>query len=1053
MNYTELNQYFKNRTKGQISSTQYDWEDKQIANILLGKLPRIDFFALNGKLSNEANDFLKYYNSYSFIDSISNSFQSTLENKWNSINNKRNYYFDLNEVKKSISFHKSILINGAGGVGKTFFIFKLEEQLTKLGVNHLCIYGKFFKDLNDIDFSEIISIGSDREFVFVVDAFNEISESLQEQLCKKIEELYKIKGIRLIITYRDFRLSEKIKKKLIELLNNQYSFPGISFESALDSLIKIGVSNLYNYIDYLFTNNAGIIKSLVNILNDTSEKDRNAKVNNITFITNLYEQELKKTVKDDNWQKTKKIANWMYQHNKKSIPKTEMYTQISLPNEYVQTMQEYNYLIEERNGTEIYYKLTQESLSDSIIARSFFEDLNGKTESQIITLLSDKIDHFPELIDFFILVLFDKYGKDLELIARVIKTVGIKFSLTGELITKILFKNIDIKKFQELFCVYSNPTDALLYTCGYYDKAFNCINYLNTILFNQKKSQLYMLTKSLASNNYLALRLKNTLYFINSSSNSIKKECLDEFFYFSLWCAAFPNEKCRNIAEKVLYDIIEIESAYQQLLTQVYSNIHDYYIKNSIIKILSKKPRKHEIISFFKNIISQGKNDLDEYSVCYISRYLGKNESYINWPIPDLLVNSEKQISDYLKTLLSTVYHNRSESHFTYYYDDKLDYVTPKFYQDSKLVKKINIFLFMKKICIFNKIRKFTNSRFYDCIANLKTLSDSNLLCSLDARIQVIADEYNFSNELFNFQRIYQDNFSNSFLFKVYKIALNTLYASLMCNYYQKENIYDLQDKLHIGLYNSILYEEERFNLCSPVNVNQDLVDGLEDKLLLNITLPQKKDEIWGNNIILSEQNIEKLLSPIDYKKEKWNVLAVTCDISEYKDNYSCEWKDTYIISCTDTKKIRLSEKNPREQTIDRKNYIENVSEYVKKSTNKNLCCSIPNNGDVLDETNLLFPPSSLINKMKLHFDNKTCCWKNSSEETVIVCNNNLSSYRKWIKNSIFIRNDYYEKYRLSNKLRYFVYIERLINGSYNNAASYCHFQIDKNKITNRVKT
>lgn len=81
---------------------------------------------------------------------------------------------------------------------------------------------------------------------------------------------------------------------------------------------------------------------------------------------------------------------------------------------------------------------------------------------------------------------------------------------------------------------------------------------------------------------------------------------------------------------------------------------------------------------------------------------------------------------------------------------------------------------------------------------------------------------------------------------------------------------------------------------------------------------------------------------------------------------------------------------------------------------------------DILAEIKLLLPPASLIKLMQLHYEGKSCTWNNDANEIIIVCNNNKYQYKgKLFSEDIFIRNDYYLKYDLANKLKFFIYTER----------------------------
>jgi hypothetical protein len=85
---------------------------------------------------------------------------------------------------------------------------------------------------------------------------------------------------------------------------------------------------------------------------------------------------------------------------------------------------------------------------------------------------------------------------------------------------------------------------------------------------------------------------------------------------------------------------------------------------------------------------------------------------------------------------------------------------------------------------------------------------------------------------------------------------------------------------------------------------------------------------------------------------------------------------------------------------------------------------------ELLDETYLLLPPAKLITDLNLKPDYQNLTWVNAKGEVIIYCNNNKSDYYgDFIKKSIFIRKDIFDKYVKTHTLKYFVYTERLIPG------------------------
>ena len=91
-------------------------------------------------------------------------------------------------MEESIRQQECCLISGEGGIGKSYFIMCLEEEFERRNISHLCLYGKFEKNINNIELNEIIE-DSKNGFVFIVDAINEMSENGQENLLNILHSL------------------------------------------------------------------------------------------------------------------------------------------------------------------------------------------------------------------------------------------------------------------------------------------------------------------------------------------------------------------------------------------------------------------------------------------------------------------------------------------------------------------------------------------------------------------------------------------------------------------------------------------------------------------------------------------------------------------------------------------------------------------------------------------------------------------------------------------------------------------------------------------------
>lgn len=263
MDYRQLNQ-LQQKKMDNVLDPDYvmEWEDSKFMDILMGNLPEIRHMREEKNAASEISALEKLFASYNAFTTDKESFLNDVRALITSICAKEKYWFGINEyeVEECMRRHEFCLISGEGGIGKSFFIRKFEDELESAKIQHLCIYGKFEKDTSRLDIQNIID-NSSQGFVFVVDAINEMSEKGQHELLSILSKLKKYPTIRIVTTYRSNSLSQDILEKYTELSKSEYTFPGVSFESALDLLLKLPVPDSQRYEDILYSNNA-FVKSV-----------------------------------------------------------------------------------------------------------------------------------------------------------------------------------------------------------------------------------------------------------------------------------------------------------------------------------------------------------------------------------------------------------------------------------------------------------------------------------------------------------------------------------------------------------------------------------------------------------------------------------------------------------------------------------------------------------------------------------------------------------------------------------------------------------------------
>ena len=110
----------------------FEWEDLNILNYLSGELPPIrDYYDEHNIIQKELNELRKLYSSYNCYSTDRKQFIASLNTIIAEINAKVNNWFGLSieTVEYYINLQQGCLLSGAGGIGKSYFIYKLEEEL------------------------------------------------------------------------------------------------------------------------------------------------------------------------------------------------------------------------------------------------------------------------------------------------------------------------------------------------------------------------------------------------------------------------------------------------------------------------------------------------------------------------------------------------------------------------------------------------------------------------------------------------------------------------------------------------------------------------------------------------------------------------------------------------------------------------------------------------------------------------------------------------------------------------------------------------------------
>lgn len=1076
MDYKKVNKYHREKINEITNNNiEMEWNDPNLIEMLIGKLPKLVSYDSMKDGYEEFLNLKKIYDSYNSFETDKEKFLTQIKELENVIFSKNELWSGINTnyLEDVVKMHEFCVIKGPGGIGKSYFIKCLEDELSKVQISHLCIYGKFLRDLSFIDFNELAQIVENEKFIFIVDAINEIGKDIQINLLDEISKLTPNKNIRIIITYRNNTLTNEVIEKLNKMLKYQLNFQGVSYESALIELLKKPVPDIYKYENILFSNNPLLLNMLCDLLNSPKIIE-NQNIKNITSITYIYEHFIKdgidKVFKKNNlsssglniWEDTKKIAEWMYKNNTKSIDINNLKLNTSRYIEYINVMSQIKMIDKiESNGID-YYFFTIDSLSDFLIARSAFKDLKDKTKEDQIKIINSKLKYIPSLEEALILTIFDKYGSKYDVIYEILKETKLIVNFDPETLLKINFDKETIPKFLKYFR-FKNDEKLFSICGGYTDKPFNCVNYFNDYYSNEKK-QTIELSKYLSGKYFLDNiigRLKNLLYFITINKSQTKR--LEEAYYFSIWCCSAPNKDVRMLATKLLYEIVLYNKDYKSKLIFDYYKYKDYYIIESIIFVLSYYSSNDDEITEFMRQLKINEERLSANSVRRIASYLNEDYEYIYWNRKNIFYeNKEYDISEELNSLLMTIdIMDKTFLPFRYWGKENINLVNDFLKENKETISHINNTLKEKFNCV--KYGECNGSMNFCDIAKQKlnlsynndVLDINSFLYSFEKVIKKIFEYYSESLDLNN-SFDWPGEFENSLFLKCLDISKGLLYGSLMCNYYLNSfgTYNNIQDSIGYEVYDPLEFGEE-INIIAPIPTHQPKIEKLDDLLVNNVEIPSVKDGIWLRNVELTRKNIINLLKPIVLDNEEWILLGGRVKIKE-SDAQGLLWEDTYSLWCCASNDETIKrDGQARYLTIELDEYNKCIEQYNMCNRRQWLCKDIKTinyNSDILDNTTMSIPPASIISKLNLNFNNSNATWIDSNGESIIICNNNKSSYYSDPASfTIFIRKDYFDKFINDSELKYFCFAERYIKNIGRPRETSIHFEIKNNQIIKEV--
>lgn len=1110
------NYYFSNMTNFVSSGKercgidlQLEWEDKNLVDYIDFNLPEITYsYKTNSVVSDSSDKTLEYINKINtFVKKFNErkidffTFKSHTIDLFKQLEkakeNTKIFYVHDHDYDELFYYAKTMAIYGFGGMGKSHFLWECQKQIQNMKkYSSLFIYGKFYKEIN-IPWDELIEYSKSNEFLLVIDGINEISNlDTRKLIYDRIKQIKECKYARVIVSYRTYSLIDNIASKpeadyLNDLMDNTINFSGVDFESSLDRLIEVYKVDASYFYSILYSNNPMQIRMLIesDILNDKQLYDdfKYSPVKSLTFIYERFiERSCTKIWKQQKgtayWKEIKNLAQIMYYKNRSFFMKDEISNLIKNKDQFIRDLINGGFIYDYED---INYYLSWEQLSNSIIARTFYKDIHGKSKDDVIYILKAKIKKFRRIAQALILVLVEKYENNFEDFIYVIRNVvDDEFDLSEETLLSIIINNKNIReKFQKMWHI--NFEYALSYFAGIPNRVFNAESYVYNYIIRNKIQ--YIKPSYTLKTSDIQRRLKNNLYNLNG--NHLIKSNLEEFLKFAISCLFIQNTDIIELAEKTIYDIIEYNDfdAYN-VFSDCADNVNSKWVERSLFNvIISLSQEKREKYSEYIQRVFSDKYFYNAKVLTRACKNLNMSPYYYVQLLKDDLFKLYKPIMiteqnefDEIDSFGGVIWEIRNYKKFyslnmEHYNDLRLNFDLldePKKhilqYNDvaNKLIRKFNIC--DCKIDIHT--RSFES--LCESIPHLEwnTLDQQELFWGFICHLRNTFNYYKVTDdELEEYRRERRNypysRFRYTRINEIIEICVEEYIGSLMCNYLQ--NIREVaywENKIYLG-YLPIEYSPDRdFNIHSPIRVLNEDIQYLDEKVIERIKAlsPNERNREWADNLTDSLNNVIKVLKPYKDKNGiEWVLLSCHINYKTYSTNkihkhYDIPFdsEDCIILNGTchyrDKKHLVLD----RYKTIELNDYKGSLNDYCLDICDFSYDLnSIKANSDLWGNQNIVLPPSRILSYYKLKFDIRTSSFCDKQGDPIILCNCFDSDFhRDNIVHSVYIRKDYFDDAEKNLDLFYYCYVERYSAeiGRYS-AQSDTHLIVKKGRVIQKI--
>lgn len=962
-------------------------------------------------------------------------------------------------IVKTAKFRNSLLIYGEGGIGKTYFIYKLVKQLEKVERPYVIAFNQAgISKINEIGINAIVN-SCKAGFTLLIDACNELDEEGFSKALNIMSETLKIKGANVVVTTKTGSPTSRIAE-LKDVVAVAHEFGGVEPYAVYDLLSECSDSLIVQYQDMLFSNNPRNLNIMARKIAELKpeEDGRNAVAQRTTLIEDCIKQ---KPLKKKRWEQTKKICGLLYGSDRVTFSRDDVGEVLGKDADPYITDMISNGFIECSNWEGLKYSFSSESQIRYVVARCLNSDLdlldlnweNPKDDAmKVARLVSQKSGWM--------------YGREMAQVA-VDRYCNHGSQVVMELISAMIDQNIDFEweniLRQTIFPVDEDfatvvshskldPCLAFVEFGGIMNTPFNLVNYANKkFIANQNLLANFFMENwqnwQLAG---LIRRVRSIAEYV-SITQKVPERGAVEWVWLAVWCSHSSNVRLRAVSQRLLFVVCDASDRAIGETLKVWNLDADVYARRAISKVLAHlcmDSKQRQDVKAMIAAAMQDPNITDAIVISNLCLLQGYEVGPINFASRNVYSELGCNVLEYddIKYFEELVWdvdlfmegffpfdiHNVSQGEISLSYCDC--FIDAPVDAVSKWNNELKGKLKCENRGECRGLRLLTEDfkEYYPATFSTQALDSHKLLNCAVLLTKKWIERFggDLEHMLGEYRSYDQENcFANSPNRKPIDCAIGEFMGSLSANYYQKEIIVDGNGFNKCGF---CQYKEEAYNepgeTCVINPVHSHVIDSARLKLSERIESPQGKPSEWFHDIGEAYSEILSLLEPIKMSSMLWHPIALVAR-AKIRVGTKLDCSNEILISCAFNSCEHIDGgKDDRYLTIEHRNYPGNMRDYSLQDCAQ--CLTLPGlatDAAVSKKNPILLPPPSMVKAIGLKYaSSKGVFVDKITGETVILCDGNFGNlYEEPVYNVILIRDDAFSRLVKIGKLTFFAFTER----------------------------